>query len=110
MPRWNHPDYDWGILSKLNSQATRFAQEKKWADDMHSKINKHRTIMAAKAEEEERIRRETKLETVRNTARDSDGYTIPSVRSASSMDDHHELYGAAEGERGAIAQEEVAEP
>ena len=91
MPKWNHPDYDYGLLSKLNTQAPIYAKEKKWSDDMYDKIDKHKKTMAIKREEQERQKREEKVEPVRVTARDSDGYTIPTVRSASTVNDEDEL-------------------
>lgn len=93
MPKWNHPNIDYGLLSKLNSQAPVYAKEKKWADDMYRKVEEHKKTMAIQKAEDERKKAEEKVETGRITNRDSDGYTIPTVRSASTINDHEELHG-----------------
>ena len=93
MPKWNHPPTDHGLLSKLNTQAPKYAQEKQWEDEMYKKIEDHHKTMTIKKAEEERRKREEKVETGRVTNRDSDGYTIPTVRSASTVGDHAELHG-----------------
>lgn len=92
-PRWNHPDSDYGLLSKLNSQAHVYAREKQWADDMYRKIGEHKKAMTVKKAEEERRKAEEKVESARLTNRDSDGYTITTVRSASTIGDQSDLNG-----------------
>lgn len=89
MPRWNHPDIDYGLMSKFKTQKGIYEKEKKWEQDCQETIAKHKETMARLQEENERKRNEAMNSEKKVTARDSDGYTIPTARTVSSLNDEH---------------------
>ena len=83
LPRWNHPDIDWGLMSKFKTQVLNilcrllskyiilnhapnqctqkevYAKEMKWEQDCNQTISLHKEKMTKLREDEERIKRES---------------------------------------------------